>query len=134
MFRFESSNALTIGGSGDAFVIGTTTVTFTDTVNYIHIVWTKNGATNHLYKNGVDITPTITNTTFTAFTAGALWVVNGDGGSALPHGPADVTVSMPAVYTTVLSPAKVLNHYQLGTNSVPAGAGAGGLRFHRNQK
>lgn len=130
---FTAGNVFQIGGGGGAFVIAGSTITIADTTTWHHIVWTKNGATNVLYIDGVNRTGTVTNQTFTAFTAGALWVVNGDGGSALPAQVADVSVSMPAVYTAALSAAKVLNHYQIGTNTLPPLV-SGGLRRHLSQK
>jgi len=86
------------------------TVTLTcDGATVYHCVCTKNGATVALYVNGVDVTGSVTDTTYTdnaaEFTIGS---------SPYDDEKFDGRIQMVALYPTALSAARVLAHYNAG--------------------
>ena len=100
-------------------VIGTTTVTITDTTTWHHVVWTKNGATNHVYLDGVDVTPAITNATLANLTNGYAIAVDQAGlftGTWFPG-----NLQFVALYNVALSASQVANHYNLGAGLLNSG-------------
>ena len=104
-----------------ASVIVTSTATC-GIVTPSHVAWTKDGATNALYINGVDVTGTVTNATC-ANTSTALHI----GRTAASadryfYGIMDEF----AIYPTALAAARILAHYQAGAG-VLAAASADGL-------
>ena len=90
-----------------------------------HVVATKNGATAHLYVNGVDVASSRGNSTMTNNT------------NALGIGVSDITVGgingfLPGridecvLYSTALSSTRVLAHYNAGVQVFGTGAVSGG--------
>jgi hypothetical protein len=86
--------------------------------NYFHhIVWTKSGAANHFYLDGVEIFPAVTNATMTnpatvGLAVGADW-----NGTAAFREFFDGVIDEVALYSTVLSPARVTAHYNAARKS-----------------
>jgi hypothetical protein len=69
-----------------------------------HIAVTKNGATVKMYRNGVDVTGSVSNVTV-GDTVGPLWVGRGE------FDFFDGSIDEVAVYPTALSAARILAHY-----------------------
>lgn len=103
--------------------IAKSTTTITDTSTWHHCVVTKTGATVHQYIDGVDVTGVVTNSTY-ANGASPGVTIGGDGAADNFDGAIDEV----AVYTTVLSAARVSAHYTAAT----AGAGGGGGSASKN--
>ncbi len=80
-----------------------------DQTAFHHWVATKNGATSKLYKDGVDVTGTLTNQTL-ANTTAALFIASRGGTSEFLN----ATLDELAIYNTELSAATVQDHYNAG--------------------
>jgi len=85
--------------------IAHSTVSITDTTTWHYLVITKTGATVKQYIDAVDVTGTITNST--SANVGADVRIGSDAGGNPYNGLLDEV----ALYSTVLSPARVLAHY-----------------------
>jgi Concanavalin A-like lectin/glucanases superfamily len=83
-----------------------------DTSAFHHWVVTKNGTSTKLYRDGVDVTGTITDYTMTN-TATALYIASKNGSSEFLNARLDEL----AVYNQVLSAATVLDHYKAGAGT-----------------
>lgn len=92
-------------------VIVESTIQILDLVNPHHVVATKNGVDVHLYIDGVDVTGTVTNQTFTN-TASSLVIGRGIG--LRFNGVIDEV----ALYATALAPANVLKHFNVGSGDL----------------
>ncbi len=114
MINTANQIALRKSNAGDAAI---STATITDTTKFHHIVATKNGASVHLYLDGVDVTGTVTSQTM-ANTTEPVYVGRSVGGSYF-----NGTVDEPAVYNSALTAAQVQAHYQAGTDPVIMAAG-----------
>lgn len=88
----------------------TSSVALTDTANWHQILATKTGAAFHLYIDGVDVTVPVGNQTMSN-TAGWMIFLTSPNNSPAPAG---MGFAMASIYPTVLTPAQVLNHYNLG--------------------
>jgi Concanavalin A-like lectin/glucanases superfamily len=108
---FQAANTVRFNDSGFTstnMLVSSTTVT--DTVSWHHIVATKTGATRHLYIDGVDVSVSGTNVTL------------GNSTSVLtigPAGPNPTDIARLALYSVVLTPAQVSNHFSVGTLQPP---------------
>lgn len=109
-FGWNSSNQLQVGKIGVANIVAST-VAVTDTASWHHLVWTKAGATNHLYIDGTDVTGSVSNQTLTT---AAGWKLFQDA-SNNNNPPVDMGLAMVAIYKSVLTPTQVANHYALGS-------------------
>ena len=102
-------------GAGDGIEIlqaggvtlATSTTTITNTTTFHHIVWTKNGATSHIYIDATDVTGTVTNHTFSHI-SGAVSIC---GTTDVSAEKANCTFDEVATYTTALSAARVAAHF-----------------------
>lgn len=101
---------LGITGAGKLFAqkrgvatIMTSTGAYNDGV-WHHVVWTKATTTNHLYVDGVDVTPAVTNA---AIVGGATSITIGNGADGFFAGSLDEV----AFYGVALSPVQVAAHY-----------------------
>lgn len=81
-----------------------------------HCVWTKSGASVHLYIDGVDVTGVVTNQTIVN---SASIMVIGAFNNGAPSAFIDGVLDEVALYSAVLSAADILNHFTVG-NSPPA--------------
>ena len=91
--------------------VAVSTRTITDTTTWHHCVITKNGSDVHLYIDGVDVTGSVTNSTFTN-TGQEGYIGNNDfGGEWLSSGH---QLSELALYPTALSSLRVQAHYVAG--------------------
>jgi len=116
----NSTNKLEFLKSQTASIVQSV-ATITDT-NVHHAVVTKNGATVHLYLDGVDTTGTVTN------------AVIGDVASPFRVGvdaqstdQANLTMDEVAIYPTALTQARIQAHYNTGL--IPAVTGVAGARM-----
>ncbi len=93
----------------DTSAIGTSTAAYNNG-SWHHVVWTKAAATNHLYVDGVDVTPAITNATIvagaTALGLGRL--------AAFASNQLTGSLDEVAIYNTALSATRVAAHYAAG--------------------
>ena len=110
--QINADNTLSIVKGGVA-ALGTTSAKIQDTTTWHHFVWTKNGATNKVYLDAVDVTPTITNQTFT--TGGT----NADQWAGFPGFFYNGALDELAVYTSALSAARVSAHFA-AASQIPA--------------
>ena len=115
------NNRLFIARSGVAGIAQSTS-TITDT-SWHHLVVTKTGSTVKQYIDAVDVTGTVTNSTYTNGSTPTI-KLGADGGSEPFNGSVDEI----AIYATALSSARVTAHYTAAT----AGAGGGGGGTNRN--
>jgi glucose/arabinose dehydrogenase len=106
---FSSTGKLTVTRSGTGTIVAETTPT-TDTTTWHHYVFTKNGAAVKLYRDGVDVTGTVTNRTLSN-AAKSFWIGRWDDGTRYGN----VRVDEVAVYAKVLTAAQVTAHYRAGT-------------------
>lgn len=113
----ETDNTITVYKAGSG-TIGKSTATVTDTTTWHHLVYTKSGAANVIYLDGVDVTGTITNFTTTNNTAQVAIGADSEGTANLFDGAVDEW----AIYKSVLTPARVLAHFQAGVGGVYAAA------------
>jgi Concanavalin A-like lectin/glucanases superfamily len=111
-----TNNQVAIGRAGVAFICKSTN-TITDTSTWHHLVVTKTGATVKVYVDAVDVSGTVTNSTYTNGTTPTI-KLGADGGTDPFNGSIDEI----AIYSTALSSARVSAHYTAAT----AGAGGGG--------
>jgi hypothetical protein len=116
------TNQLMLARTSVASICKSTT-TITDTTTWHHIVNTKTGATCKQYIDAVDVTGAITNSTCTNGTTPPV-TIGADGGGE----PFTGSIDEVAVYSTVLSAARVSAHYTAAT----AGGGGGGASGNRN--
>jgi hypothetical protein len=109
--------------------IAVSTVSIPTDGNYHHVVATKNGSVVHIYVDGVDVTGTVSNLTIQNTTAPlqiGRYYNNTNGGSSFYfNGDLDEV----AVYTTALSEARVLAHYEMGTSGCSDISGATGTTY-----
>lgn len=107
---FGTNNKIVLipGGTGAVAVV-TSTITVTDH-GWHQVVVTKNGATIHLYIDGVDRTGPIANTTFASNTTGLII-----GRSQTASGYFSGSIDEVAVYPTALTAQQVLAHYKAAT-------------------
>jgi hypothetical protein len=89
-------------------IIAISTVQIQDTTTYHHIVWTKDGATNVIYIDGVDRTGPVTDSTIVS-TAHPLEI-----GRSNEY--FDGSVDEVAIYGYALSPEQVAAHYEAATS------------------
>jgi hypothetical protein len=104
--------------------IARSTVAIPTDGEYHHVVATKNGASTHIYVDGVDVTQlgqnqTIANTTAPLQIGRFYNPSNGNHGNYL-----DGDLDEVALYTTALSAAQVMNHYEMATNGCTNISGA----------
>jgi hypothetical protein len=107
--QITSANRVKLDRAATAPIVETTT-TITDTTTWHHVVITKNGATVKQYIDGADVTGTVSNSTMGS-SAEAFTIAHGN------NGYFDGSVDEVAVYTTALSAARVLVHYQAGSSA-----------------
>lgn len=96
--------------NGTAIVSATTAIS--DTTTWHHLVMTKNGnssGSTRLYVDGVDVTGSDTPVAISS-TSNVLLL----GASATNSQSLDGKIQKVAVYSTVLTPTQVLNHYTIG--------------------
>lgn len=110
--RINSANKLELVQLG-VKVVCASTVAITD-LNTHHVVATKNGATVKLYLDGVDVTGSISNFTFST---APTWMAIGAPSSGSEY--ANMTMDEVAIYPVVLSQAQVLAHYNAGVAPPP---------------
>lgn len=104
---FDGSGHIICDNAGASNIM-TSTVAVTDTTTFHHIVWTKNGATNKLFLDGVDVTPSVTNATCgLALASYSIGVHNS-------IGYLDATAQFPAIYLAAISSGAVASHYSVG--------------------
>lgn len=96
--------------------IAQSTITITDTTTWHHCVNTKNGSTVHQYIDGVDVTGTVTDATWTNIGAGFGAAIGSNAGSDPYNGYLDEV----AIYGTALSQARVTAHFNAATASTDA--------------
>lgn len=124
--RFSTNNTITAGKQGTADVLASTSTIAADGL-FHHYVWTKNGGTSHLYIDGIDVSGTVTNQTC----ANSSTLVIGADGTSFPM---NGTLDEIAVYTSVLTPTQVANHYSLGSTApstlVPGNSNSDILLLH----
>lgn len=113
----DTDDKLTFGKRFVADIVKSTT-TITDT-NWHHVAATKSGSTVVLYIDGVDVTGTVTNQTL-ADTTSAL-TIGQDNNTWWFNGTLDEL----AIYSTALSAARILAHYN-------AGAGISGTVYEQD--
>lgn len=124
--RITSANKLELLVEGGASIC-LSTVAITD-LNRHHVVVTKNGATVKLYIDGVDVTGTVTNATFSA---APTWMALGTNQAGTD--PAKMVMDEIAIYTVALSPAQVTAHYSTGSSPpVPQTITPGGITSAQN--
>jgi Concanavalin A-like lectin/glucanases superfamily len=104
----NSVNQLVLRQAGNADIV-TSTKNISDTSSWHYVAATKNGSSVHLYIDGADVTGTVANQTLSNNTQ-PLVIGQSSGGSFFKGQIEEV-----AVYNQVLTPAQVLDHYQLGT-------------------
>ena len=106
---FGTNNKLVLlpGGSGVS-TTATSTTAITDQ-SWHHLVATKDGASSHLYVDGVDVTVPVTNTTMTTSTT-ALNIARSTSASAYVNADIDEV----ALYPVALSAERVRAHLQAG--------------------
>lgn len=109
VWRLTSGNQLRIRKNGVADVATTTTTLSTGTT--YHAVVTKSGPTTRLYVDAVDVTGTVTDSTCTNNTTAAQI------GAANSSDFFDGRIDEFAIYSTALSSARVLAHYQAGVTA-----------------
>ncbi len=102
------TNKLTVAKDGGGNIV-TETGTTTDTTTWHHFVFTKNGAAVKLYKDGVDVTGTVTNQTLTNATTN-LWIGKWNDGTRFGN----LVIDEVALYNKVLTPAQVAAHRSAG--------------------
>jgi len=96
--------------------LGTTTVTLDANVH--HVVWTKATVTNHIYIDGIDVSPTFANAAMAAPTVtGSIGSDNNSAGTKVDF--ANGTIGCVAVYNAALTAAQVLAHYQAFAPATP---------------
>jgi hypothetical protein len=93
-------------------VVSGATGAASDTTGFHHWVVTKSGTSTKLYRDGVDVTGTITDYTLTN-TATALYIASKNGSSEFLNARLDEL----AVYNQVLSSTTVLDHYEAGVGT-----------------
>ena len=108
---YSSSNKLTVSKNNGGIIV-TETGTTTDTTTWHHFVFTKNGSAVKLYKDGADVTGTVTDRTLTNSTTN-LWIGRWNDGSRFGN----VAVDEVAVYAKVLTAAQVATHRSIGVGS-----------------
>jgi Concanavalin A-like lectin/glucanases superfamily len=101
---FNTDNTLKLVKDG----VATSAVTTTSVMNtgWMHVVWTKSGATHHCYVNGVDRALTVTNQTM-ANNAVTLYLGARGGSSEFANASLDEV----ALYNYVLTQGQVISHY-----------------------
>jgi hypothetical protein len=107
---FTATNKVRLGISGGTGDIAVSTVTVTDTTNWHHIVATKDGATAHIYIDGVDVTGPVSNQTPIA-TSNSLYIGSQYGGGGRWF---NGLLDEPAIYLTALDASRVQAHYEKG--------------------
>lgn len=112
--NFTAANAVALAREGGT-PVATSSVTITDTTTWHHLVVTKNGSARKVYVDGVDVTVLGTNATLTDNTASLLI------GPTFPGSLDEI-----AIYGAVLSPAEVLDHYEVGSGIIKLDASAAG--------
>lgn len=114
-FLYIDASDKIVGGKTSIANIFTTTVSVADTTTWHHIVWTKNGATNKVYLDAVDVTPTISDQTFASGSTGPdiFAAVSG------PAFFANCGLDELAIYGTALSAARVSAHFA-AASQIPA--------------
>jgi 6-phosphogluconolactonase (cycloisomerase 2 family) len=116
VLMFNEANQLTLRRSTYGEV-ATANVTTTDTTNWHYVVATKNGASVHLYIDGVDVTGTVTNQTFT--NNNLPFAIGQSSSSAFLKGSVDEA----ALYNTALTPTQITQHYEAGSPIIGPMAG-----------
>jgi len=102
---------VTVASPEDVAVICNSTIALVEN-SWYHVVYTKNGASSHIYINGVDRTDTVTNQTLVNVASDL--VIAQDYGLGFPWYGA---LSEVAFYPTELSQARVLAHYEAALGS-----------------
>lgn len=112
--RINTANKLELWADYYGPVVCASTVAINDLLPH-HVVVTKNGSAVHLYMDGVDVTGTVTNYTFTSAPG---WMGIGTDASGASGNPANMVMDEVAIYPVALSQAQVLAHYHSGTGFV----------------
>lgn len=114
-YRVGSSGGIQILKSGTSN-IGTTTTLVNDNV-WHHIAWTKSGATNFVYIDAVDRTPTITNVAMvnTLSGMGVACDMGSTPNSVVAGSYMDGLIAEPALYGTALDQTRVSAHFNAAT-------------------
>lgn len=100
----NGSGVINVNQAGGLTLFSSTSADTTG--SWFHYAYTKNGAANHLYRNGVDVTGVVTNQTFIGgnfMNVGINRTTSAD--------PFAGAMSEVALYTKVLSQAQVQAHY-----------------------
>ena len=122
---YMSAGGGLIGNSGGVATSCTSTGLTMAANTAHHVVWTKNGAANHLYCDGVDVTGSVTNqtcTTASPVTVGSVLASNYDFFNG--------TVDEAAVYGFALTPTQVAQNYANGITAPGVTAtGTGAIAF-----
>ena len=111
---FNATNTMYVEKSQTS-TIANSSNTITDTTTWHHVVWTKAGATNHLYIDGTDVTSGLVNA---SVTTNAGWVIYENSAANNPP-PSGLAMAMVAVYPTALSSGTVSAHYSAGSGTPP---------------
>jgi hypothetical protein len=115
VFKYNATDKLVIRKDSVADIF-TTTASFTDTSDFHHVVFTKNGSAYHVYVDGADQAGTDAgNQTLVASTAAPIFFSDSSLTDYLyAH------VSELALYDYALTSGQVAAHYAAATSSVPA--------------
>ncbi len=117
VLMFNESDRLTLRRSTVGNVAAATVPT-TDTTAWHYVAATKNGASVHLYLDGVDVTGTVTNQTMENNSQPL--VIGQSTGTAYLKGAVDEA----ALYKTPLTPTQIAQHYKAELAGQPAPPGA----------
>jgi glucose/arabinose dehydrogenase len=104
----STTNKLTLAQNGTGNIVAETTTT-TDTTTWHHFVITKDGSTVRIYRDGVDVTGTVTNRTLTNPTTN-LWLGRWNDGTRYGR----ISLDEVAIYGVALSAQQVAAHYAAG--------------------
>lgn len=111
LLHFNAGNQFFLDRQGVANIVGSTT-TITDTTTWHHLVCTKTGATVKLYIDAVDVTGTVTNSTFTNTTVASFVGARDDANFLL-----SAHIDEVAIYPTALSLTRVQAHFDAATET-----------------
>ncbi len=106
-----TTNKLTVSKNGGGIIVAETGTT-TDTTTWHHVVFTKNGSAVKLYKDGADVTGTVTDRTLATSTTN-LWMGRWNDGTKFGN----VILDEVAVYAKVLTATQVAAHRTAGVGS-----------------